>query len=121
MVLCSLKDVEERKKIVAVIFQRLGYRLTDCLECSEMDHCIYPEFREKPVYRRILAAVYLLKRYVLPSRNLLDSLETCKVTIGKIVGNDDIIAGLDQLHSHMAADISGAAGDQNSFIHDCKY
>ena len=117
MRLCRLKDIEERKEIVSVVFQRLGDRLAHCLECCKMYDSVNPELRKKPVDGIIVAAVDLFKRDIVFPGYLLDPFETCKVTVGKIVGYNDIITGLDKFHCHMAADVSGTTGNQNSFFH----
>ena len=43
------------------------------------------------------------------SRNLLDTFETGHVTIGHIVCDHNLIAGLNKFDCHMTADISGSA------------
>ncbi len=37
--------------------------------------------------------------------------------VGEVVDHDHIVAGLDESHCCMCTDISGTAGDENSFFH----
>ena len=74
-----------------------------------MDYGIYPVFFENHIHGLLVAAVYLLERDIIPACDFLHTFETCKVAVGKIVGDHYIIAGFYQLYCNMAADIPGAA------------
>ena len=50
VVLRNFKNIKERDEIVAVIHDRLGYRLAHSLESSEMDDCINLKISKQPVY-----------------------------------------------------------------------
>ena len=118
MSLGRLEDVQERYQIVPVIHDRLRNRLTHSLEGSEMDDCINLIISKKLLHQSGVTAVDLLERNVIPSGNLLDSLETCHVAIGQVISHNDIKTSLDQLDRNMTADISGATRNKDSLCHN---
>ena len=82
-----------------------------------MDDRIYLIISEKFLNCSCITAVDLLKRDIVPSRDLPDSLETCHVAVGHVVYDYDIIAGRYKFHSHMAADIAGTTRNKYSLCH----
>ena len=102
-----VKNVEERIKIVSVVFDRLGYRLSHSLESRKMNHSIDFVTSEQILHLRGVAAIHKLERNVVPSGNLFHSLEAGHIAVGHIVRHHHIIARIDELHRHVAADISG--------------
>ena len=106
----SLQDVDERQEVVAVVHQRLRHGLAHRLEGGEMDHRVDGVFREERLHGRRVAEVHPDQRH-LPSENGADALVVGLVAIGEIVRDHHVIARLGELHGHVAADESGAAGD----------
>ena len=112
-----VQHVQETLEVVLVILDRLRDRLADRLVGREMDHGIDGIVRKQFPDRGFVAEIHPHQRDVRTAGNLLHPLETGGIAIGKIVGYDHVIAGLDQFDGHMAADKTGPAGNQNSFTH----
>ena len=102
-----VKNVEERIQIVPVVFDRLGHRLSNGLESRKMNHSIDFVASEQILHLCSIAAIHQFERNVVPSGNLFHSLETGHIAVGHIVRHHYIIARIDELHRHVAADISG--------------
>lgn len=81
MLLCHLKDIEERDKVVAIIHDRLSHRLTHSLESGEMNDSIDLMLAEKLINRSIVAAINLIERDIVTTCDLLDTLETSHVAV----------------------------------------
>ena len=81
MLLRYLKDIEERDKVVAIVHDRLSYRLAYCLESGEMDDSVNLMLAEKLIYRSIVAAVDLIERDVITTCDLLYTFKTSHVTV----------------------------------------
>ena len=48
---------------------------------------------------------------------LRDAVEAGHVAVGHVVGHDHVVACLHELHAHVAADVSGASGNQYRLLH----
>ena len=75
-----------------------------------------PYTREERIHRVLVAEVHPHQRH-LPPENGADALVIGFVAIGEVVGDHDVIAGLGQLHGHVASDESGSAGHEYGFLH----
>ena len=47
---------------------------------------------------------------------VLDAVDGFLAGVAEIVGDDDVIARLDELYAGVAADVAGAAGNENGHI-----
>ena len=108
--------VDEREEIVAIVFERIRDRLPYSLVGGEMDHGVYLVVVEEPLHGGEVAEVHLHERRAL-AEDAADPLVVGLVTVGHVIGHDDFVAGLGELHGHMAPDESGPAGDKNGFFH----
>ena len=101
-------------QIVAVVLQGLLDALAHCLKCGKVNDRI--DFVGS---KNLAQCVFVLAVQLVKSRagagdgfNAIDDL--C-LGIGQIIHNDGLMACLNQFHHGMAADITGAAGNQ--YIH----
>ena len=117
MCLRALDHVHKRLQVVPVILKRLGDRLAHSLETSEMNNSVNLVRSEQELGRDSIAEIHLDERNILPSGDLLHTLETCHVAIGHIVGDNHIVPSLNKLNSHVTANESGSTGHQNALIH----
>ena len=117
MVTRGLDYIHERLQIVLVVLERLAHRLTDGLESGEMNDRVDLVGREQQFRGHRVAKIHLHERNVLSSSDFLHTLVAGLVTVGHVVCDNDIVAGLDKLHRDMASDKSGTAGHKNAFFH----
>ena len=82
-----------------------------------MDHCVNLLLVEKLCYSRIVAAVDLVERDVIPSCDLLYAVEACQVAVRHVVCNDNVITRCNEFYSHMTAYIAGTAGNKYCLCH----
>ena len=70
-----------------------------------MNDSINLMFPENFSNRSVVTAICLIKRDVVPSCDLLHTIEAGHVAVGQIVRNNNIISRRNQFDSHMTADI----------------
>ena len=112
----QLHDVQERKQVVAVVFERFGDRLPDRFRRGEVDDRTEFVAFEQPSHRLQVAAVDLLEGHF-GARDAADALHGLKVGVREVVGDHHIESGLDQLDGRVRSDVSGAARYQYCFFH----
>ena len=113
----GLQHVEERIQVVLVIHQRLGHGLADGFVGGEVDHGVDGVAAEQRLDGGRVAEIYLFKGE-LPAEYGADALVVGFVAIGHVVGDDHVVAGLGELHGHVAPDESGSAGHEYCFLHN---
>ena len=105
----GLQHVEERLEVVLVVHQRLRDRFADGLEGGEVNQRVYMVFFEKIFYGSGVAEVHLDERKA-DSEDFAYAFVVGCVTIGHVVCNDHIVAGLVKFDRYVAPDKSGSAG-----------
>lgn len=110
-------------QIVGVVLQGLLYTLPHRFQAREMDDC--PDIRValEQRFHLLWVAQLRLNEGDLPSHDLLHPPNRFPAGIHQIVRHHDVISRLDQLHTGVATDISGATAHQNGhrsllFCHD---
>ena len=117
----QIHDVHERSEVVAVILHGVGHRLANGLEGGEVYHRIELVLLEYAAEGLLVAAVDIDEGHI-HARDLAYALDAAHVGIRQVVGNDNIIAGIYQLHGGMRTDIARAARNQNHlFHHSCVF
>ena len=75
-----------------------------------MDDGVEALFLEHGVDRRVIGYIQLVERRT-GSGDGLDTIDDLGRAVVEIVGDHDLVAGVDHFYGGMAADISGAAGE----------
>ena len=84
---CLLHALEQRQRgvnVVAVILQRLLYRLTDCLQTSKVNHAVDLVFCENPLYLGSILHVSLVGENLL-SGDFFNSVDNFRTAVAVIV------------------------------------
>ena len=81
-----------------------------------MDDCVNLVLLENLVCCGCIAEIHFYEGQLL-AQDFADTLVVGFVAIAEIVGNQDIVPCLYELHGHVASDESGSSGYQNSFLH----
>ena len=102
-------------QIVAVVLQGLLDTFSYCFVGCKMNNCIDVLLSKHMAQLILTCAVDLVECRGLTS-NFCDIAHSSVMCIIKIVGNDDFVACIQQLHSGMAADITCAAGNKDIHI-----
>jgi len=104
-------------QIIGVILQRFTHALPHRLERGKMNHGLdIRMLSEQCLDPGGVAQIHLDKGNGLP-HNFLHPADRLTAGIDQIVGNHDVVACMDELHTGMAANIAGAAADQNRHIY----
>ena len=110
-------DVHKRREVVAVVFERLGDRFAHGFRRREVDHRIEFVLLEDLAESRAVAAVHLDEGDV-GARDLAHALDGVHVAVREVIDDHDIIAGIDEFHGGVRADVAGTAADQYTrFFH----
>lgn len=106
----EVDDVHKRRKVVAVVFQRLADRLAHGLRRREMNHRVEVVLFEHFAKSVAVAAVRLFERHF-DARDPADSLDGVHVAVREIIDDHHVVTGAYQFHGGMRTDITGAAAD----------
>ena len=91
--------------VVAVIAERIAHRIRHHDRGGEMDDRLDVMLADELRHQRLVAGLADDERHAFGDRPAMAG--------GQIVEHDDAFAGIGQFQHHLAADIAGAAGDQN--------
>ena len=98
---CLLHALEQRQRgvdIVAVILQRLLYRLTDCLQTSEVNHTVDLVFCENLPYFDFVLHVSLVGAN-LPSGDFFDTIDNLRTALAVIICDYYVMFAHQKLYS----------------------
>ena len=109
----GLEQIQGADEVIGVVLQRLGNALTHRLQTGKVDHRVNAGVLDKQVLHLGLTAQLGLDKGYLLSRDLLHPAQGLLAGVAQIVRYHDVVPRLDKLHTGVAADIAGAAGDQN--------
>ena len=101
-------------QVVVIVRPGLADALAHGLQPREVDHAADFVFRENPAHQVFIPHVSPVKAQGLAG-DLPHPVQRLGVGIAQVVHHGDFIAGIQQLHAGMGADIAGAAGNQ--YIH----
>ena len=107
-----LAEVDGCAEIVVVVAQRLLHRLPHRLEPGKVEHAVKAVRVEKLVEGRAVEKIHFAEFERL-SCDALDAPQALRVGVGEIVRHNDRVSGVQKLHAGVAADVSGAAGNEN--------
>ena len=118
----GLEQVEGADEVVGVVLQGFGHALAHRLEPGEVNHRADVRVLGEEGLHLVLAAQLRLDKGDFLSHDLLHPVDSLLTGVIQIVGHHDVIARLDELHAGVAADVAGAAADENghkkrSFLH----
>ena len=97
-------------QIIAVVFQRQLHRFAHGLEAGEVDDGVEIVLLEHLLQRGTVGHVHPVKGRG-AAGDAADAVRYVRGAVAEIVGNDHVIAGLEQLHRRVRADKTGAAGE----------
>ena len=100
-------------EVVGVVFQGLGNALTHGLETGEVDDRINVGVLVEDLLHGGCIAQVCLHKGNGGASDLLHAMNGLGAGVDEIVHDDNVVAGLNELHTSMAADIPGAAADEN--------
>ena len=119
MVSHDIKKGEGVTQVVCVVLDRLGNGLTDGLEASKVDDKVNSVLVKDAVQCIFVVDVCLVERKALGvffSHNGFDAIDNLYRSIGEVVNNDSLVAGIEQLNNGMAANKARAAGNKYAGI-----
>ena len=93
-------------RVVEVVAERIGDRIRHHDRAGEMDDRLDVVLRDQPANEFFVADIAIVEPRFWRDRPL--------ETGGQVVEDNHVLAGVDQPPDHVAADIAGAAGDQNA-------
>ena len=95
-------------QIVPVVFQRELGALGDALEAGEMDHRVDLILLKQLGHSGLVGSVDLIE--LRPGAgNGFDAVNNLGAGVGKIVGDDNVVSGVDHLHRRVGTDKTGSA------------
>ena len=100
-------------QIVAVVVQRQAHRFAHGLQPGKVDDAVDGVFLEDPLQGGGIGGVRLIALDGL-SGDLGDALGHDGAAVGVVVGDDHVVACIQQLHGGVGADVAGAAGEKYS-------
>ena len=109
----GLEHLEGAGEVVIVVLQRLGDTLADSLEPGEVDDGINVSEALEELLHLVGVSQLGLDEGDAPADNVLHAVDGFLAGIAEVVGDNDVIARLDELNTGMAADVPGAAGNEN--------
>ena len=109
-----LKQVDAAGDVVFVVVQRDLRRLPHRLESGEVDHGLYVVFGEDSVQSLAVADVGLVETEIFAGY-LFYPFQRIGGAVAEVVDDDDLMAGLQQFHTGVAADVAGAACAEDCF------
>ena len=110
----DLAECQRGIQIVLIIFHRLGNGFPHRLEPRKVNGAGNFVLGENFLQKRLVAHVALDERDVFAG-DLRHAAQALGVRIAEIIDHNGRVARLDQLYTGVAADVSGAAGDQ--YVH----
>ena len=119
MVSHDVKKGEGITQVVRVVFDRLGNGLTDSLEASEVNDKVNGVLIKDAVECICIVDVCLVERKALSvffSHNGFDAIDNLCRSIGKVINNNSLVAGIEQFNNGVAANKARAAGDKYAGI-----
>ena len=112
-----LAEVDGRAEVVVVVPQRLLHRLPYRLETGKVEHAVKPVRIEKLIESCAVQKIHFVVFERL-SGDALDAPQALRVGVDEIVHHNDRMSGVQKLHAGVAADVSGAAGNENVHKYD---
>ena len=110
-------DVHKRGEVVAVVFERLLHRLAHGFRRCEVDHRVEFVLFEDLAESRPVAAVDLDEGDV-HAGDLAHAFDGVEVAVRKVVDDHHVVAGVDEFHGGVRADVACTAADQYTrFFH----
>jgi len=110
-------------QIVAVIAQGNGHTLPHCLQAGEVNHRVESVLVEDAVHGGLVAHVGLVNLDA-AAGDLLHPFQGLGIAVGIVIHHHHAVARLEHLHTGMAADKPGAAGQKDIheiiLLHSCK-
>lgn len=104
-------------EVVVVVPQRLLHRLPYRLETGKVEHAVKPVRIEKLIESCAVQKIHFVVFERL-SGDALDAPQALRVGVDEIVHHNDRMSGVQKLHAGVAADVSGAAGNENVHKYD---
>ena len=86
-----------------------------------MNNCINLFLLKQSLDSRLIAAIDLIERDILPSGDCLYTIESCHVASRHIICHNDLIARSDEFDCHVTADVAGTTRNQNFLCHSYVY
>ena len=109
----GLEQVQGADQVVGVVLQGLGHALAHRLEPGEVDDRVDAGVLGKQGLHLVLIAQLRLDEGDLFPCDLLHPDQGLLAGVVQVVRHHDVVAGVEKLHTGVAADITGAAADQN--------
>ena len=109
----GVKEHQAVDQVVGVVLQGLGYALAHCLQTGKVDDRVDVGVLGKESLHLSLVAQLGFYKGNFFAGDLLHPAQGFLGRVDQIVCYHDLIARLDKLHTGMAANIAGAAADQN--------
>ena len=109
----DIQQVQSAHQIVGVVLQGLGNAFAHCLQTGKVDHGVDIRILGEHGLGGSQIAQLSLDKGDLLAGDLLYPAEGFLTGIGQVIHDHDVVAGLDQFNTSMAADITGAAANQN--------
>ena len=104
-------------EVVVVVPQRLLHRLPYRLETGKVEHAVKPVRIEKLIESCVVQKIHFVVFECL-SGDALDAPQALRVGVDEIVHHNDRMSGVQKLYAGVAADVSGAAGNENVHKYD---
>ena len=109
----GLQEGEGAAKVVAVVLQGLLHALPHALEPGEVDHRVDARIIGEQGLHLVGIAALGLDEGDRLAGDLLHPAQGFLAGVVQVVRHNDLIARLEELHTGVAADVTGAAADQN--------
>ena len=119
MVSHDVKKGEGVTQVVCVVLDRLGNGFADSLEACKVDDKVNVVLVKDAVQSIFVVDVCLVERKALGvffSHNGFDAVDNFCRSIGEVVNNDSLVAGIEQLNNGMTANKARAAGNKYAGI-----
>ena len=110
-------ETDRGEEVVVVVFQRHHDRFAHGLEPGEVDRAVDAVLFKDAVEHGAVAHVVFIEGDLF-ARDHFHTLDRLRAGIYKVVDDDDLMAAVEQLHAGVAADVAGAAGDEDVHFSD---
>jgi hypothetical protein len=110
----GLEQGDAAADVVVVIEQGLAHRLAHRLQPGEVDHGVDVVVPEHGIQCFPVADVGLDEGEI-HARQFAHPDEGFGAAVAQVVQHDDVIAGVEEFHAGVGADVAGAAGDEDGF------
>ena len=111
MALHGLAEVDGGAQVIAVVLQGLLHGFAHCLVAGEVNDSVNILQIEEFAHAVIVPQIQVVEFGTL-SGDLLDAVHHHLLGIVEIVGDDDIVACIQKLHTGVASDKTGSSGDK---------